>query len=192
MGIANEITRLQTAKSSIKSAIENKGVTVGSDTIDTYAEKINSIPSGVDISEYINSIPTSNASGSASYITKNIKKIPPITLTSITNMRYFFFYCELLEEVEGELDIGFSTNNTGMFGSNAASAPTSLQTIKIKNLCADLDMHYCTNLTHESLLYLINNAQTVESGTLTLGDTLLAKLTSEEIEIMTNKGWTVT
>ena len=148
--------------------------------------------SGIDIHDYINTAPTSNASGSYSYITKNIIKLPPIDLTGVTMMRYFFMYCTMLTEVEGELDIGFSTNNTAMFGSNGASAPTSLQTIKLKNLSADLDIHYCTNLTHESLLYLINNAQTVESGTLTLGDTLLAKLTSEEIEIMTNKGWTVT
>ncbi len=52
MSIANEIIRLQTAKTDIKTAIENKGVTVGDGTIDTYAEKINEIsgglPSGVN------------------------------------------------------------------------------------------------------------------------------------------------
>lgn len=46
MSIANEILRLQTAKADIKAAIENKGVTVGDGTIDTYAEKINEISSG--------------------------------------------------------------------------------------------------------------------------------------------------
>ena len=40
MSIANEIERLQSAKENIKAAIENKGVTVGEGTIDTYAEKI--------------------------------------------------------------------------------------------------------------------------------------------------------
>lgn len=43
MSIANEITRLQNAKTSIKTSIENKGVIVGDGTIDTYASKINEI-----------------------------------------------------------------------------------------------------------------------------------------------------
>lgn len=46
MSIANEILRLQTAKADIKTAIENKGVTVGDGTIDTYAKKINEISGG--------------------------------------------------------------------------------------------------------------------------------------------------
>lgn len=46
MSIATEITRLQKAKSDIKSAIESKGVTVGDGNIDTYAEKINAIQGG--------------------------------------------------------------------------------------------------------------------------------------------------
>ena len=46
MSIANEITRLQNAKANIKTAIENKGVTVGDGTIDTYAEKIGEISGG--------------------------------------------------------------------------------------------------------------------------------------------------
>lgn len=46
MSVATEITRLQTAKADIKTAIEEKGVTVGDGTIDTYAEKIAEISSG--------------------------------------------------------------------------------------------------------------------------------------------------
>ena len=46
MSIANEIQRLQSAKADIKSAIEEKGVTVGDGTIDIYAEKISEISVG--------------------------------------------------------------------------------------------------------------------------------------------------
>ena len=46
MSIATEVERLQTAKADIKAAIENKGVTVGDGTIDTYAEKIGEISGG--------------------------------------------------------------------------------------------------------------------------------------------------
>lgn len=46
MSIATEIERLQTAKKNIKSAIEEKGVTVGDGNIDTYAQKIGEISVG--------------------------------------------------------------------------------------------------------------------------------------------------
>lgn len=46
MSIATEIERLQTAKADIKAAIEEKGVTVGDGTIDTYAQKIGEISKG--------------------------------------------------------------------------------------------------------------------------------------------------
>lgn len=47
MSIASEITRLQNAKSSIKTSIEGKGVTVpSSTTLDGYAALITSIPTG--------------------------------------------------------------------------------------------------------------------------------------------------
>ena len=47
MSIASEITRLQNAKAALKSSIEAKGVTVPQDAkIDTYAELIDSIPTG--------------------------------------------------------------------------------------------------------------------------------------------------
>ena len=46
MSISTEIQRLQNSKTNIKAAIENKGVTVGDGTIDTYAEKIGKIAIG--------------------------------------------------------------------------------------------------------------------------------------------------
>lgn len=50
MSIATEITRLQGAKSSIKTAIENKGVTVpAAATLDTYSTYINNIGSVQDV-----------------------------------------------------------------------------------------------------------------------------------------------
>lgn len=52
MSIATEISRLQSAKASIKSAIEGKGVTVPSATLlDGYAALITSIPSGGSTNE---------------------------------------------------------------------------------------------------------------------------------------------
>lgn len=68
MSIAAEIQRIQNAKASIKKAIENKGVTVGDGTIDTYASKIDEITTGeggggsseFNISKYANSMTFKN------------------------------------------------------------------------------------------------------------------------------------
>ena len=54
MSIANEITRLQNAKTSIKTSIENKGVIVGDGTLDTYASKIDAIETGITPTGTIN------------------------------------------------------------------------------------------------------------------------------------------
>ena len=60
MSIANEIQRLQTAKANIKTAIENKGVTVGDDLlISEYYRKIDEISgggSGVDYLQYAKTV----------------------------------------------------------------------------------------------------------------------------------------
>lgn len=58
--ISSEITRLENAKASIKSAIEAKGVTVGEGLLDTYAAKINDISSGGGASESIINVYTYN------------------------------------------------------------------------------------------------------------------------------------
>lgn len=44
MSIATEISRLQTAKANLKTAIEDKGVTVGDVKLDEYYTKVNAIP----------------------------------------------------------------------------------------------------------------------------------------------------
>lgn len=59
-----------------------------------------------------------------------------------------------------------------------------------------LYLDHCTNLTHDSLMNVINNLYDIatkgcQPQQLVLGSTNLAKLTAEEIAIATNKGWNV-
>ena len=59
-----------------------------------------------------------------------------------------------------------------------------------------LTLYNCVNLTHDSLMNVINNLYDIKSKgcnnqSLALGSTNLAKLTEEEIAIATNKGWNV-
>ena len=57
MSIASEISRIQTAKADIKSAIESKGVTVPSDAkIDAYAPLIQAIEGGVKRCTHISAL----------------------------------------------------------------------------------------------------------------------------------------
>lgn len=51
MTIASEISRLQTAKADLKTAIEAKGVDVASETLDAYAALVDDISQGVDTSD---------------------------------------------------------------------------------------------------------------------------------------------
>lgn len=46
MSVFSEITRIKAAKEAIRAAIEEKGVSVGDGTLDTYADKIVEIPAG--------------------------------------------------------------------------------------------------------------------------------------------------
>lgn len=48
MSVASEIARLQNAKASIKTSIENKGVTVGDIKLDAYSAKIDAISTGAE------------------------------------------------------------------------------------------------------------------------------------------------
>ena len=68
---------------------------------------------------------------------------------------------------------------------------------------SSVDLSYCPNLTHDSLIdvidsiydlnltYDVANGGTLYAQKLQIGSTNLAKLTEEEIAIATNKGWTV-
>lgn len=71
---------------------------------------------------------------------------------------------------------------------------TNLKNFKApKNISVSTsDFSRSPNLTVESMIDIINNLATVSTTqTLTLGAVNLAKLTTEQIQIATNKGWTV-
>ena len=69
MSIANEITRLNTAKADMKTSIENKGVVVSpSAKIDAYAALINSIPTDSTDTTHIVAVYNIDSAGSTSII----------------------------------------------------------------------------------------------------------------------------
>ena len=122
-----------------------------------------------------------------------------VTLTSLslpagfgqnaTNISFCFFCCTSL--VSLGLPTGFgqnATNNVGCF-----QACLSLVNITGNpNFKTTFDISNSRNLTHDSLMVLINGLQTVTTAqTLKLGTTNLAKLTDDEKKVATDKGWTL-
>ena len=78
--------------------------------------------------------------------------------------------------------------------SNAFTNCPALEEITIEGTIGQtgLNLSKSTNLTHDSLMSIINALQSgATSKTLTLGTTNLAKLSNEEKAIATQKGWTL-
>lgn len=108
--------------------------------------------------------------------------------SNVTNISSMFSYCSNLEIIHGILDLQKATIVSNMFIGCSA-----LQEVRIKNLSiTGLSLNSSSNLSHESLIYLINNlVSTTTTKTIILGSINLAKLTDEEKTIATEKGWTL-
>jgi len=133
--------------------------------------------------------------------------------SNVTSMYNTFASCRKLVDLDlSNFDMGKVLNATNVL--NDMQALTNLKsfknlgkayTSKTQNYTQyKLDLSKSTNLTHESLMDVINNLYdlnltydvanggTLYRQSLVLGSTNLAKLTAEEIAIATNKGWNVT
>lgn len=116
-----------------------------------------------------------------------LTSVPMMDTSNVTNMSGIFSGCESLTAVP-EFDVG-KVRDFGYYGFYNCS---NIEAIHFKNINADLDIHWCTKLTRDALLEVINNLKTVtNTKKLTMGSTNLAKLTDEDKAIATNKGWTL-
>ena len=123
----------------------------------------------------------------------NCNNVPSIDLSSwdtssVIYMTSIFGSCYGLTSIDlSSWDTSKVTSMTGMFVS--CSKLTSLDSMT--NISTALDLSY-TILDTLSLLDVIDNLATVTTTkTLKLGTTLLAKLTTDQIAVGTNKGWTI-
>lgn len=132
-----------------------------------------------------------------SYMLNGCSKLELLDLTGWNTINtttfYYMFPCVRLVEIKGVIDLQSAQNITNMFGNNTSTACKLLETVNIKNLnITGLNLIYCTALSHESLMYLINNLVSTEtSKTINLGATNLSKLTDEEKAIAVEAGWTL-
>ena len=133
-----------------------------------------------------------------------IKTIPNINTSNVTNMGRMFRYCYELQnipklnanKVTNISDVIYSCSKLETFGGfeNLGQAYDITKSANYSSY--KLDLSYSNKLTHDSLMNVINNLYDIKSKgcnpqSLVLGSTNLAKLTTEEIAIATNKGWNV-
>ena len=133
-----------------------------------------------------------------------VKYVQDFNTSNVTTMSSMFQYCSNLVTVP-KLNASKVINVTNMFGNcnnltnlggleNLGQAYDTTKSANYSNY--KLDLSYSNKLTHDSLMNVINNLYDIKSKgcnpqSLVLGSTNLAKLTSEEIAIATNKGWNV-
>lgn len=110
----------------------------------------------------------------------NLRSIPELNAQNVTNIQSVYYYCSRLVDSGGFKNLGQAYLTT-------QAANYSYYTLSLSS---------CGNLTHESLMNVINNLYDIatkgcNAQKLVLSSTSLTKLTAEEIAIATNKGWTV-
>lgn len=109
--------------------------------------------------------------------------------SNVTKMEGMFKNCENLVTVHGILNCDKASNtNSFILGC------VNLETIYIKNFNTPRNNIFsdCVKLSHESLVYWINNLKQSDTvKTITFGSINLAKLTEEEIAVATEKNWTL-
>ena len=191
--------------------------TTGVDIYDYFSNTQNdySYSSGRLLLQYIKKIPTLNIGNRTSLYDAfaqmyNLLSIEEIDTSNITNMYGAFRECENLitmpalnaekvTNIDGVLSYTSSLTNVGGFINLGMAYDTSKEanysnyTLQLGRLYMD---SYSKNLTHESLMNIINNLYDIKTKgcnaqKLILGSTNINKLTSEEIAIATEKGWTV-
>ena len=117
----------------------------------------------------------------------SLTTIPQLDTSKGTDFSYMFCYCKSLTTIP-QLDTSSGANFSNMF--YGCSSLTTLG--GFVGLSKALSLSDSPNLTHDSLMNVINNLATVTSSTkLRLGSTNLAKLTDEEKKVATDKGWTL-
>ena len=150
-----------------------------------FCENLREIPEGMTFPKLVN---TGGQYGM--FERSGITRIPEGMIPGkLVNAYKMFSECSNLTEIS-KLDLSEITQNDKVFG--ILTNCESLTTLGgFTGLKVDLTLSYCPNLTHDSLMNVINEAADVTASpkTITLGATNLAKLTDAEKAIATNKGW---
>ena len=114
------------------------------------------------------------------YNCSNLYEIPALNASKVTDVNQTFLICNKLKDFGGMLNLGEAYNTR---------QPANISSYK-------LTLDDSPELTHDSLMNIINNLYDIKTKGcnpqgLVLGGTNLTKLTSEQIAIATERGWSV-
>lgn len=119
------------------------------------------------------------------YGCNNLKTVS-LNTSSVNNMSYMLCNCRSLQTIS--LDASSAANMDNMF-----NYCYLLVKADITNVYVSFKLNASTMLSQSELVKILNNLATVKTTkTLTLGSTLLGKLTKDQKAIATAKGWTLT
>lgn len=137
------------------------------------------------------------------FMYSSVIEIPAYDTSNNTTLYNTFRDCTKLTTIP-ELDCGKTSTISYMFGNSTNNCPALTNLGGFKDLgkmgsitnSSTYFLQACPNLTHESLMNVINGLYDRKSAgystvTLKFGSTNLGKLTDEEKAIATNKGWTL-
>ena len=134
----------------------------------------------------------------------SLKKIPELNTQNVTNFNSMFYNCASLYEVPAlnaskVTDVGqmfISCNKLKDFGGMLNLGEAYITSHPANWSSYKLTLKDSPELTHDSLMNVINNLYDIKTKGcspqgLVLGSTNMAKLTSEQIAIATERGWSV-
>ena len=150
--------------------------------------------------KYIPPIDTSMVTNMSNmfYDCSELTTIPQLDTSKVTNMRYMFYGCKKLISIP-LLDCQNVTSMNNFFGYSDITSLVDLSGFKDlgKKSVSGINSGFLDkvpNLTHESLMNVINNlydrsANGLSTSSISFGTTNLNKLTDGEKAIAINKGW---
>ena len=115
----------------------------------------------------------------------SLESVPTFNLSKAVTLDYMFSDCKKLKHIPA-FNLESATSLYDMF-----TGCTALESIEMYNIKASLDISVSTCFTAETLLTVLNNLSTVSGKVLKMGAANLAKLTTEQKAIATNKGWSL-
>lgn len=187
MSIATEITRIQTAKSNIKTQIEAKGVTVPSSaTIDTYPTYVSQITTGDDsalisliergFSSFEIPSGTTQIGSYAFFRCYGLRSITiPETVTIIQNNA--FQYCSGMTSVDIPDSVTYVNTNSFGYCTDLSDVTIGSGIVSLNTYC----FQSCTNLS--SVTIKATNPPSLQSSTFqNTNDTFIIYVPSESVE----------
>ena len=119
----------------------------------------------------------------------NLTTIPLLDTSNVTNMRSMFSNCTNLTTIP-LLDTSNVTNMGSMF--NLCRNLTTIRFNPNTNNIGDFNISSCTKMTTGDLTGMIESLPTItKSIKITMGSTLISRVSEEAMEMLLTKGYTV-